>query len=343
MDFIVKLREIVESITETAEKSGKISMFSIASTANVNNQEILFPAIRETETTICGNILISSKKYLEDIINEIDGLVDIVLVDSETKIPDVTNLEIDVIKRVEKSKLHTFKPNDLTVEALDALIAQLKTPIAENKIAVIGAGNIGSKIALKMVERGANVYITRRSSVKLKKIADGLNAIKSDYIDAKVYYTTDNLTASIDADIIIGTTPGAPSITVEMVNNMKSGGIIIDVGNGTLFPDAIEQAKHGDIKLICLSMKPGYDGALETIFKTEEVISNQNDKTMGNFSIISGGILGKRGDIIVDNVNNPNKILAIADGTGDVISNMDAEEFQDNIMIIKHLIEGEEK
>ena len=339
MDLIVKLREIVESITEIAEKNGKISIFSIASTANVNNQEILFPAIRETETTICGNILISSKKYLEDIIHEIDGFVDIVLVDSETKMPDVTNLEIYVRKRVKKSKLHTFKPNDLTVEALDTLIAQLKSPIKGQKIAVIGAGNIGSKIALKLVERGANVYITRRDLTKLKRIADGLNAIKSDYINAKVYYTTDNLAACNDSDVVIGTTPGVPSITAEMVNNMKSDGVIIDAGNGTLFPDAIEQAKHGDIKLICLSMKPGYDGALETIFKTEEVILNQNDKTMGNFSIISGGILGKRGDIIVDNVNNPNKIFAIADGSGDVISNIDAEEFQDNIMTVKHLIE----
>lgn len=343
MDFIIKLRKLVESVMENAKRNGKVSMFSIASTANVNNQEILFPATRETETTICGNVLISSKKYLEDIINEIDGFVDLVLVDSETKILDVANLEDAVRSRVRKSKLYTFKPNDLTVEALDVLIAQLKSPIAENKIAVIGAGNIGSKIALKLVERGANVYITRRNLLKLKKIADGLNAIKSDYIGAKVHYTTDNLAASIDADIIIGTTPGTPSITVEMVDNMKSDGIIIDVGNGTLFPDAIEQAKYRDMKLICLLMKPGYDGALETIFKTEEVILNQNNKIIGNFSIISGGILGKRGDLIVDNVRNPTKILAIANGKGDVISNIDAEEFQDNVMIVKHLIEAKAK
>ena len=339
MNFTIKLREIVEYVMKNAEKSGKISMFSIASTANINNQEILFPAIRETGTTICGNILISSKKYLEEIINEIDGLVDIILVDSETKIPDVTNLEIDIRKRVRKSKVYTFKPNDLTVEALDALIAQLKSPMKEKKIVVIGAGNIGSKIALKLVERGANVYITRRDLAKLKKIADGLNVIKSDYIDAKVYYATDNLIASNDADVLIGTTSGVPSITAEMVNNMKRDGIIIDVGNGTLFPDAIEQAKYRDIKLLCLLMKPGYDGALETIFKTEKVIANQKSKTMGEFSIISGGVLGKMGDVIVDNVNNPTKILAIADGTGDVISNVDDEEFQKNIMIVKHLIE----
>lgn len=340
MDFTIKLREIVKYVMENAKHNGKISMFSIASTANTNNLEIMFPAIRETEATICGNILISSKKYLEDVVNEIDGVVDIILVDSETKTQNITNLEIDVRNRVKKSKLYTFKPNDLTVEALDALIAQLKSSIKGNKIVVIGAGNIGSKIALKMVERGANVYITRRNLIKLKTIADGLNAIKSDYIDTKVHYTTDNLDASNNADVLIGTTPGVPSITAEMVDNMKSDGIIIDAGNGTLFPDAIEQAKYRDIKLLCLLMKPGYDGALETIFKTDEVISNQNSKTMGNFSIISGGVLGKRGDVILDNVNNPTKILAIADGTGDVISNMDDEEFQENIIIVKHLIKG---
>lgn len=341
MDFTIKLRKIVKYVVESARQNGKISMFSIASTANINNQDILFPAIRETEDTICGNILISSTKYLEDIINEIDGVVDIILVDSETKIGNVTNLEIDVRNRVEKSKLYTFKPNDLTVEALDALMAQLKSPIKGKKIVVIGAGNIGSKIALKMVERGANVYITRRNLAKIKTIAEGLNAIKSDHINARVHYTTDNLIASNNANVLIGTTSGVPSITVEMVNSMKRDGIIIDVGNGTLFPDAIEQAKYRGIKLLCLIMKPGYDGALETIFQTEKVIANQKSKTMGEFSIISGGVLGKRGDVIVDNVNNPNNIFAIADGKGDVISNVDDEEFQKNIMIVKHLIKGD--
>ena len=341
MRYISELREIVKKTVTTAKQNGKISMFSIASTANVNNREILFPAIRETKTTVCGNALLNSERYLKKIIKEIDGAVDIILVDSETKVSSVINLEIKVKKFVKKSRILTFKPNDLTVDTLDALLAQLKSPLSEKKIAVIGAGNIGSKIALKLVERGANVCITRRNEMKVKKIADGLNAIKSDYLNANVSYTTDNLEASKNADVIIGATPGIPAITTEMVNNMNSNGIIIDVGNGTIFPDAITQTEKKNIRVLCLFMKPGYDGQLETIFETEKLVKNQKKRNLGKFSIISGGIFGKRGDIIVDHVDKPTKILSIADGKGDVISNIDDAEFHNNISIVKKIIKGE--
>ena len=343
MNYIQKLREIVEITVRRAKQGRKISMFSIATTSNVNNKEILFPSIRETDKTICGNILLNSERYLEEIIKEIDGVVEVILVDVETKVPNVVDLELKVRNLVKKSKIFTFRPNDLTVDAADVLIAQLKSPLNDKKIAIIGGGNVGSKLALKLVERGANVYLTRRNKIKLKKIVEGLNATKSDYIKSKVYCTTQSLKASENADILIGATPGIAAVTTDMIRNLKPDGLVIDVGNGTIFPEAVEEAKRRDIKVLCLFMKPGYDGTLETIFQTEELIQNQKSKNLGNFSIISGGILGKRGDIIVDNVDNPTKILAIADGRGDVIPDVGDREFKENIDMVKRLIRGEEK
>jgi hypothetical protein len=343
MNHIQKLREIVGTTVRKAKQERKTSMFSIATTSNVNNKEILFPAIRETERTICGNVLLNSERFIETIVKEIDGAVEIILVDAETKVPTVVDLELKVRDIVKKSKMFTFRPNDFTVDATDALIAQLKYPLNGKKITIIGGGNVGSKLALKLVERGANVYLTRRNKNKLKKIVEGLNAIKSDYIKSNIYCTTQNLKASENVDILIGATPGIAAITTDMIRNMKAKGLVIDVGNGTIFPEAVEEAKRRDIKVLCLFMKPGYDGTLETIFQTEELIQNQKSKNLGNFSIISGGILGKRGDIIVDNVDNPTKILAIADGRGDVIPDVEDREFKENIDIVKRLIRGEEK
>lgn len=343
MDYIQKLREIVDTTVTKARQERKISMFSIATTSNVNNQEVLFPSIRETDKTICGNILLNSERYLEEIVKEIDGAVEMILVDAETKASNVVELESKVRKLVKKSKILTFRPNDLTVDATDALIAQLKSPLKDKKIAVIGGGNVGSKLALKLVERGADVYLTRRNKRKLERIVEGLNAIKSDYLRSKVYYTTQNLEASENADVLIGTTPGIPAITTDMIRNMRADGLVIDVGNGTIFPDAIEEAKRRNIEVLCLFMKPGYDGALETIFQTEKLIQNQKSKNLGDFSVLSGGILGKRGDIIVDNVDNPTEILAIVDGKGDVMPDLEDREFQKNIDMVKRLIRGEMK
>ena len=340
MDYMPKLKEIIETTVKRAEQEQKTAMFSIATTANVNNKEVLFPGLRETNKTVCGNVLLNSERYLERIIKEIDGAVGIILVDAETKVPEVADLEIKIRRLAKKSKIFTFRPNDLTVDAADALIAQLKYPLKDKKIGIIGAGNVGSKLAIKLVERGSNVYLSRRDGKKLKKIVDGLNIIKSNYIKSRAYCATSNQEASKNAEIIVGTAPGTPAITKEMVKSMRREGLILDVGNSTLFPDAFEETKKRNIKVICLSMKPGYDGALETILQTEKVIRNQGKKDLGDFSMISGGVLGKRGDIIVDDANAPTKIFAIADGKGDVIPDISNVEFKKNMNTVKKLLRG---
>ena len=53
-----------------------------------------------------------------------------------------------------------FKGNDLTVDAVDIFLTNLlkkELEGLEEKILIIGAGNIGFKTALQMVERGAKV------------------------------------------------------------------------------------------------------------------------------------------------------------------------------------------
>ena len=55
-----------------------------------------------------------------------------------------------------------LKGNDLTVDAVDIFLTNLlKTSLEgrRKKILIIGAGNIGFKIALQMVRKGAKVYL----------------------------------------------------------------------------------------------------------------------------------------------------------------------------------------
>lgn len=334
-----RVKAIAEKVAQEAKKSGKISIFSIANTANKNNAPLLFPAIRETDLTIAGNVLVTSTEQIKKILKIVDGIVDVILMDGETKIAGISDAEKIFYEGTKKSRLLSFKPNDVTADAVDALLAQIASPLSGKKIAVIGAGNVGSKIALKLVERGAQVVLTRRNKNILSKIVDGINAIKSIFVSAKAVGTTDNLEACRKADVIIGVTDGVPVVTKEMVKAMNLSGLIIDVGNGTLFPEAIKETQNRKISILCLFVKPAYDGAVTTIFETEKLIRKMKRRSLGQFSILSGGVLGKRGDIIVDDVNRPKRILAIADGRGDVIHNIREPLFQKNIAMVKTIIE----
>ena len=96
----------------------------------------------------------------------------------------------DAVKEViKKSVFISYKSNDLTVDAADAFISEYYSKdlvgVGGRKVAIIGTGNIGSKLAQKLVERGSNVYLYRRNKDKLNLIVRQINTTKSKYTVAQ--------------------------------------------------------------------------------------------------------------------------------------------------------------
>ena len=210
------------------------------------------------------------------------------------------------------------KLNDLTVDALDSLISLTVKSVAGKKIAIIGCGNIGSKIALKLLERDADVVITRREGSEkiLQNIAQGLETMKCKGSSSKVLFTTDNLSAATNAYIIIGCTPGTVCINEKMTSLMDPKGIIIDVGNKTISKEGIKNAAEKGIEIYTLFMQPGFEGQMACLMETKMLTKRLGRRTVGEFNLVSAGLLGKKGDVLVDDISNPNKIIGIADGQG---------------------------
>ncbi|MFH0837528.1 MAG: NAD(P)-binding domain-containing protein [Candidatus Aenigmatarchaeota archaeon] len=336
-NIVERAQEIAQEVVEIARQHKKLAIFSIGTTVGKLGKHHRFFPIRYSSNGVSGVANIHTDKEAEEITKAIDGVVDIILVDAERKLENV-DIEKIVKKNASKSKVFTIKLNDMTVNAVDSLISQL-IDIRDKKIAILGVGNIGSKLALKLVERGAYVCISRRNGEKCKKIANALNIIKPKQTKVKVIDYHDNIKAAKDSDIIIGFTPGVPVVTKKMVESMNQSGIIIDGGLGTIFPDAIELSNKLGIKVLRLDMRAGFSGELVTLLETKNLIENiMGKKTIGEITLVAGGYIGKRGDVIVDNISKPMKVLGIADGIGGLLS--DTSEFAFQLKKIKNIVEG---
>lgn len=325
--IIEKAKSIARTIKDKSSGENKLSVFSIGNTTKrpKGHSTAIFPVIRSLDQAVWGGVIVHLQKDAVEIAKAIDGIVDIILADAEKKalkVPgiDLGNIAAGVEKVVKKSKFFSFKANDLTVEATDAFIAQVFFRLSGRKAAIIGCGNIGSKLALKLVERGISVVITRRDRVALMNITEALNIIKPQETVAKITYTTDNLNAAIDADIIVGLTPGVPIITLDMIKVMKKDGVVIDGGKGCIFPDAIKYAEKMKIRIYRMDVRAGFEGVLATILKTEQLIKGiAGRRKINGISLVAGGAIGRKGDIVVDDINNPTAVAGIADGQGDII------------------------
>ena len=337
MVFQKQLQKSVAKILKLSRKKRKFSGFTIGNTSKIDNKNYYFTPIRETEKIITSGVVLYSENLAKKVAKFVDGKVDYVLVDAEKKISpkkdrssDIwkpANIERRVREVLKKSKLWIYKGNDLAVDAVDILISFLTKSdirgIGGKKITIIGAGNIGTKLALNMVERGAKVYLTRRNFKKLKQIVETINIIKPKNTHESVHAVKSNHIASKSADVLIGSTDGVPVITTNMIKSLKENAIIIDVGKGTVHKDAALFAEKNNILIYRVDITAAFEGFVKKSFIIEKMIKKIiGKKVILGEKIVSGGLLAGLGDIVVDDINEPKLIYGISNGKGDFIRNL---------------------
>lgn len=303
----------------------KRRLMCLSTTANLNNPNIYFGSIRETETTVAGNIIFTSAEMLPETVNAFDGFVESFLIDVEVK-----NSISDFAKRtsalVKKSKCHFYKPNDFTVRALDEFVACLIPDLRNSNALIIGAGNIGCKAALSLAERGASVKLYDIAVERTEKIVSVLNLLKRGR--GEIILSGEPSADAVNAGLILGCTPGIPGITHKMILNVSRDSIIIDVGNGTLFPDVVEEANRRDLTIYCFSAECGYESFVKLWEQTERMLKSMGRRKLASgLTLITPGILGGLGDIIVNDLDTQERIIGVCDGRGDILSGENAKEF----------------
>jgi hypothetical protein len=337
MNFRNKLKDRIKKIIAISKNKKKLSGFIIGNTTKIEqSDDYFFTPLRTTEKMVYAGIIVFSEKYAKLATKYIDGKTDYILVDAEKKIPPKkngkpSNIERRVKENLKKSKLWFFKGNDLTVDAVDILLTFLMKNdlrgIGGKKIAIIGAGNIGTKIALLMVERGAKVFITRKSYDKLKNLTNTLNSIKPIYTKEKIVPIRDNITAMSSADIIIGTTNGKAVINKDILSKVKAKTIIVDVGKGTVFKDALTYAIKKKINIYRVDISAALNGFINKSLMIEKMkLEKLGRRKVLKETLVSGGLLGDYEEIIVDNVSKPNLVYGMSDGSGDFLRNLDKSQ-----------------
>lgn len=319
----------IQNIKRRLDASSKEKLLCLSTTANLNNPDVFFGGVRETPTTIAGNVIVRTLAHVEHIIETFDGYVSYFLVDCEIK-NEVPNLEAYALARVHKSKVLVYKPNDFTVASLDMLLACTRGSLRGQKVAIIGLGNVGAKIALKLCERGANISVYERAQERMAAVITGLNITKRS--DTQILGFATPMEAVQSADIVLGCTPGIPAIDERMVVSLNPGAMIIDVGNGTMTDDGIAEAKERGIEIHVLSSFGGYLGMIEDWLFQRKMLTGARQKQFDTFTIIVPGILGVRGDILVDSIENITRVIGLCDGKGDIMLTDDAKQFLQNIV-----------
>lgn len=266
------------------------------------------------------NYIITDESTAIDFFQRVDGRIPIIVVDCELK------QKIDLYglakKHIKKSEVYTNKPNDMAVESADILLQHhFPGALVGKSILIFGTGNIAFKVALRLAERSAQVFIDGRNEQKVSQVVDTINMVIPSYSKYEVQkMDSKNFDGQLDAIV--------PFISAEKIIEdtyakwLHSSSISIDGGIGNFSEDYIAAALEKNTKIIRLDVRiamPYMETSLTSLFPTYDFFERvSGEKKIDGIAMVAGGIIGKEGSVIVDRIENPHQIIGIANGYGGV-------------------------
>ncbi len=366
-DWIEQICLNIEKLNGIAKERGLTTFFSISNTTSHEKdiQKPYLTPVRLLEGGVICGVVVFSQSQAVIAAKYTKGLVDKILVDSEKKIGmqvgvdhklldyfeikdfvinsksrsciEFGNISAAVRMVVPDDKIIEYKPNDITVDAVWTFLSIRLNRLSGKKIAILGCGNIGFKLALKLVESGVNVVLVRRDSSKGVLMANSINMVKPKTTIATAIYNSSPLQASSFCDVLIGTANASvPIINWDMIQSMSPDGFVIDVGKGNVEGYAIKRAIEENIDIIRGDITASLYGFISHRQQMLDIIKYKIGRVeiKPGISIVSGGVLGRSGEVVVDNYSSPSIVYGVADGSGNMKSILN-EVDKNNILIVK--------
>ena len=213
-----------------------------------------------------------------------------------------------------------FKANDLSVDsACDVIFKHYDDKSmywGGRRVVIVGAGNIGSKIAIKLVECGIDCFLYRRNKKALKDVINGINTIKPIATIARAVALEDlDAIKEICPDIIIGCASSPVKIDPDV---LTADTLCLDLGKGSFVPEVVSAAINLNASMVRVSVE---DRLLDFV-KNHLSRSSKTPKRRicDDQAFVSGGYFGSLGDLVVDDADDPKIIYGVADGCGDFLT-----------------------
>ena len=293
--------------------------------------------IRSSNRIVYTGAIVRNVETALKLVKIVDSKVAYIFVDSEKKVSqsnygtdDAGNIEKAVAKSDISATLLTYKGNDLAVQAADTLLRVLTPNLTGAKIVIAGVGNIGMKLALSLLERGNSVHLYSQDSSHAAEVSNLLNKLKLRTTLSSAFHAKTLIDATRDAQVLIATSNKKKFIGLEHISVMKSmintsRPLLIDVGKGC-FKDEISDERNVVMRVDVGDELSSEIDSLITQFEFQN--SSPKLRTVGDTRFVVRGIVGKKGDVVVDNLPIPSTVLGKCDGDGNLSLVSEAEVFK---------------
>jgi len=322
---IETLKLLLKELRARGVKAGKFSTLNLVMAGKPHEDFVVSGNIHSTQSHVVGSAELTDNKQLEAVLTAADGRVDVVLLDVDRQPFGPANAADTARKVLHKTALLTYLDSRIWVEAVeDQVVRLLHEALHDSEIAIAGDHPRSRFLALRFAERGASVTLIRDPDVApTMDILDALRSLSLDGAKLKLGSIPSNTEHASDAltraRMVIVWPAGTAWFDRSFAQSVAPDAYVLDAGIGGILPDAIAEAQSRGCLLLRVNIWPALTGALsaahESLIKTKDALGWE---TLDGIPVVAGGAMGSSGDIVVDSVHHPTRIIGVCDGHGGV-------------------------
>jgi len=315
---------LLRELRARAVKAGKFSALNVVTGEKPQEDFLVSGNIHSTQSHVVGSVTLTSDAHLETVLQAVDGRVDVVLLDVDRKPFGPTKAAETARTLLKKTALLTYLDSRVWVEAVEDQVVRLLHEVLNDAEIVIAGDHPRSRfLALRFAERGARVTLLRDPGPAASAPLDPIRSLSFDGQELKLSclgpVDPDACGALSRASVVVFWPAGAAWFDLAFAQNLSRNTYVLDAGIGTLLPDGIAEAQRRGCLLLRVNIWPALTGSLSAAHESlMETLQALGWEALDGIPVVAGGAMGKSGDVIVDSVHHPTRVIGVCDGQGGV-------------------------
>jgi hypothetical protein len=328
MDAKQRLDQMLKEMDGLVRMTNKRSVLILIQHTKEDDFEVCIPSVRESISNIIGFVSIGDDSFLPYLIDRSVGIVDTIMLDIDFKRRETENIRIATARLAESKGISVAYYSDYSTWISSAIAfmmeivrkKEVKT-IFDSKLLLVGRNALATRMVLELLSKGIEVCVFEKEyPTPTFPLTKGKVELESPFIHRV------NPVPGERFDILIGCEIQSQCSFLRELSTMDFEQIF-DIGINNFSQDFIRQQRQRGAEVYRSDDRAGISGIVVNLMETSELVNSRLGKTsVGGIPIVSGGLIGDFGDVVVDNFNEVHVVLGIANGDGTFKQDLSSED-----------------
>lgn len=329
--LILELSSRLDDLRVLVKETNKMPILIMSQHPSECMKGFVSPNIRESISNVICFVEIGDEIFIPQILQQVQGCVDRIILDIDDKRPNSQKIINAVLNYEQTIPLLLYSDLDVWGNTSVDFVAYKEGGLRDKSILICGNSLLSSRIIIKLIRYGAQVYVRPEEYEENLYKCDNTTSIT---IDSKNLHFASKEHSQYDVVI------GVNIFTNTIMPHIEHVSSIYDIGLNNFSHEYISMMREKGASVYRYDNRAGISSVLLNLLETEYLIKyNMGEVRIGNVDVISGGIMGTEGAIVVDNAYNPQFIVGVANGCGIIKpTNELHEKDKQNIELIKNLL-----